>query len=66
MYQHLYRTHNSKGFSQLFITLRITGFFLIHPSSDIIKYTIFRKEDLFPSSGEGRGHTYSVGSVRKY
>jgi hypothetical protein len=27
--------------------------------------TTFRKLDLFPSSGEGAGDTYSVGPVRK-
>jgi hypothetical protein len=30
-----------------------------------LKNTTFRKLDLFPSSGEGVGDTYSVGSVRK-
>jgi hypothetical protein len=34
------------------------------PSSGILKNTAFRKLDLFPSSGEGVGDTYSVGSVR--
>jgi hypothetical protein len=29
------------------------------------KYTMFRKLYLFPSSGEGVGDTYSVGSLRK-
>jgi hypothetical protein len=33
--------------------------------SGILKITAFRKLDLFPSSGEGVGHTYSVGSPRK-
>jgi hypothetical protein len=32
-------------------------------SSDILKKTMFRKLYLFPSSGEGVGDTYSVGSV---
>jgi hypothetical protein len=35
------------------------------PPSDILKKTSFRKLDLFPSSGEGMGDTYSVGFVRK-
>jgi hypothetical protein len=38
------------------------------PSSSILKTqknTTFRKLDLFPSSGEGTGDTYSVGPVRK-
>jgi hypothetical protein len=41
--------------------------FVLCPSSGILKtrkYTIFRKLDLFPFSGEG-GDTYSVGSLRK-
>jgi hypothetical protein len=29
------------------------------------KSTLFRKLDLFPSSGEGKGDIYSVGSLRK-
>jgi hypothetical protein len=34
--------------------------------SSVIKKNIqFRTQDLFPSSGEGIGDTYSVGSVRK-
>jgi hypothetical protein len=41
--------------------------FGICPSSSIPKHTkkntMFRKLDLFPSSGEGVGDTYSVGSV---
>jgi hypothetical protein len=38
------------------------------PSSGILKTqknTTFRKMDLFPSSGEGTGDTYSVGPLRK-
>jgi hypothetical protein len=38
------------------------------PSSGILKKqknTTFRKLDLFPSSGEGAGDTYSVGPIRK-
>jgi hypothetical protein len=38
------------------------------PLSDILKTqknTTFQKLDLFPSSGEGTGDTYSVGPVRK-
>jgi hypothetical protein len=31
----------------------------------ILKNTLVRKLDLFPSSGEGVPDTYSVGSVRK-
>jgi hypothetical protein len=36
--------------------------FGICPSSCILKNTTFRKLDLVPSSGEGMGDTYSVGS----
>jgi hypothetical protein len=32
-------------------------------SSDILKDTAFRKLDLFPSSYEGMGDTYSSGSI---
>jgi hypothetical protein len=39
--------------------------FGLRPSSGILKHNTFRKLDLFPSSGEGVGDTYSVGSVRK-
>jgi hypothetical protein len=35
------------------------------PSSSILKNTTFWKLDLFLSSGEGVGDTYSVGSTRK-
>jgi hypothetical protein len=36
------------------------------PSSGILENTTFRKQDLFPSSGEGGGEdTYSVGPLRK-
>jgi hypothetical protein len=38
------------------------------PSSGILKTqknTTFRRLDLFPSSGEGTGDTYSVGPIRK-
>jgi hypothetical protein len=35
------------------------------PLSGILKNTTFRKLDLFPSSIEGVGESYSVGSVRK-
>jgi hypothetical protein len=41
--------------------------FGLSPSSGILKTqknTTFRKLDLFPSSGEGVGNTYSVGAVR--
>jgi hypothetical protein len=37
----------------------------LHPSPSILKNTMFWKMDLYPSSGERVGHTYSVGSVRK-
>jgi hypothetical protein len=39
--------------------------FGICPSSGIIKNTTFRKLNLFSSSGEGVGCTYSVGLVRE-
>jgi hypothetical protein len=35
------------------------------PSFGILKNTTFQKLDLFPSSAEEVGDTYSVGSVRK-
>jgi hypothetical protein len=36
--------------------------FGLYPSSGILENTMFRKLDLFPSSGEGGGEdTYSVG-----
>jgi hypothetical protein len=35
----------------------------LRPSSGILKTTTFRTQDLFPSSGEEVGDTYSVGSV---
>jgi hypothetical protein len=38
-------------------------FFLLCPSSHILKNTTFRKLDLFPSSDEGVGDTYSDGSL---
>jgi hypothetical protein len=37
----------------------------LSPSSGILKNTMFRKLDLFPSSGEGMQDTCSVGSARK-
>jgi hypothetical protein len=37
----------------------------LRPLAGTLKNTLFRKLDLFPSSGEGVGATYSVGSVRK-
>jgi hypothetical protein len=37
-------------------------FFLLYPSSGILETTMFRKLDLFPSSGEVGGvDSYSVG-----
>jgi hypothetical protein len=39
--------------------------FALCPSSGILQNTMFRKLDLFPSSGEGVGDTYFDGSVRK-
>jgi hypothetical protein len=40
--------------------------FGLFPSSGILENTTFRKLDLFPSLGEGRGEdTYSVGPLRK-
>jgi hypothetical protein len=39
--------------------------FGLRPSSGILKNTTFRELDLFPSSGEGVGDTYSVGSDTK-
>jgi hypothetical protein len=39
--------------------------FWTSPSSGILRNTTFRKLDMFPSSGEGVGDTYSVRSVRK-
>jgi hypothetical protein len=39
-------------------------FILLYPSSGILKNTTFRKQNLFPSSGEGAGDIYSVGSLR--
>jgi hypothetical protein len=46
---------------------RITGVFLLYPSSGILKNrnTAFRKLHLFPSPGEGGEDTYSVGPLRK-
>jgi hypothetical protein len=41
------------------------GGFGLRPSSGILNNTTFRKLDLFPSSDEGVGDTYSVRSVRK-
>jgi hypothetical protein len=35
------------------------------PLSDIRKNTMFWELDPFPSSGEGLGDTYSVGSIKK-
>jgi hypothetical protein len=34
-------------------------------SSDILKDTTFQKMDLFPSSVEGLGDSYSTGFIRK-
>jgi hypothetical protein len=47
--------------------LRITGFldFVHHPVFKKLENTTFRELDLFPSSGEGRKDTYSVGFLRK-
>jgi hypothetical protein len=39
--------------------------FGFYPSSGVIKNTTFLKMDLFSSSGEGMGDTYSTGSCRK-
>jgi hypothetical protein len=39
--------------------------FGLGPSSGIQNNTAFRELDLFPSSDEGMGDTYFVGSVRK-
>jgi hypothetical protein len=40
--------------------------FGLFPSSGILENTMFRKLDLFPSSGEGGGEdSYSVGALRK-
>jgi hypothetical protein len=38
--------------------------FGLYPLSDVLRDTVFRKLDLFPSSGEGLRDTYSVGSLR--
>jgi hypothetical protein len=40
-------------------------FFLLCPSSGIVKNTTFQNLDLFPSPGEEVGDTYSLGSIRK-
>jgi hypothetical protein len=40
-------------------------FTFICPFCSILMNTVFHKLDLFPSSGEGVGDTYSVGSVTK-
>jgi hypothetical protein len=47
--------------------LRITGFleFVHLPLFKKLEDRTFRKMDLFPSSGEGEGDTYSVGSLGK-
>jgi hypothetical protein len=39
--------------------------FGLGPTVGVLKNLMFRKLDLFPSSGEGVGDTYSVGSVKK-
>jgi hypothetical protein len=62
----LLRLVDTKGF--WCITLGITGFldFLQHlVFSKTLTDTAFQKLDLFPSSDEGVGDTYSVGSIRK-
>jgi hypothetical protein len=56
---------DSKGFSRGCVILRITGCsdFVHRPIFWKLENTMFRKLDLFPSSGEGVD-TYSVGSLR--
>jgi hypothetical protein len=38
--------------------------FGLFSSSSILNSTVFQKLDLYPSSGEGVGDTYSAGSIR--
>jgi hypothetical protein len=46
------------------IFTRVYWVFGLCPSSGILKIKIFQKLDLFPSSGEEMGDTYSTISVR--
>jgi hypothetical protein len=45
--------------------LGLLGFWTLCPPSDIPKNIMFWKLDLFPSTGEGVGDTYPVGSVKR-
>jgi hypothetical protein len=46
-------------------TVKDQWVFGLFSSSCILNNTAFWKLDLFPSSGEGVGDTYSVGSIKK-
>jgi hypothetical protein len=47
------------------VGLKVQIMLLLNGSDDGVQNTTFRKLNLFPSSGEERGDTYSVGSLRK-
>jgi hypothetical protein len=44
--------------------LGLLGLLALYPSPGILK-SMFRKLNLFPSSGDGAGDTYPVGSVKR-
>jgi hypothetical protein len=61
----LYQTHSITVVDSKEYNTQDNWVFGLFPSSGILKNAVFLKLDLFPSSGEEVGDTYSVGSLIK-